>query len=267
MPKITAQQTDSGSGWTALATSASGIAQACPPAARERLQQLLVGVAVSGCVWRSELRGALKGVAHYGNWLSVGGLDREVFAEHGVESAIPAFVPRQFTECTDVLSREWEAELERVEEAAVMRRHARRSHHYQVTVGLIERFYRQLKAGVPTTAAAVASDVVVASDDRRIFAEKCIAACREVAAMYPESIVPNGHEQSTFAMARHTARKIEDRISGLWFAGDRAQAGFANRVHSQTGTPEDVESQRLAVERRRSDVKGRSRPPRGDGSA
>lgn len=235
MPKTTAQQTDSGSGWTALADSASGIAQQCPPAARERLQQLLAGVAVSGCVWRSELRGALKGVAHYGNWLSVGGLDREMFAEHGVESAIPAFVPRQFTECADVLSKEWEAELQRdagvkqlelrpisagmeaveLEHAAVMRRHARRSHHHQVSVGLVERFYRQLRAGVPTAAAAVVSNARVPSDDQRMFAEKCIAVCREVAAMYPKSIVPNGQEQSTFAMARHTARKIEDRINGL----------------------------------------------------
>ncbi len=231
MPKTTALPTEPGYAWTELPSSAAGIAGACPPEAREQLQLLLKGVALTGCVWRSELRAALKGVAHYSNWLTVTGLYRDMFTEHGVESAIPTFVLRQFTACNGALPKESEAELERdagvkglqlrtisasmapvdLEEAAIFRRQARKAHHHQVCVGLVERFYRHLKAGVASPVAAPVSDIV------RSFADRCVDACKEVAAMYPEDIIPaaGSPEQSAFAMARRTAKNIEDRIRAL----------------------------------------------------
>lgn len=113
MPKAAAApKPEVGHGWTGLPASAADIAAACPAASREQLRSVLTDVALTGCVWRTQLRTVLQGVAHYANWLNIAGLNRDMFSERGVEAAIPAFVLRQFVDALSVLPIEHEAALE-----------------------------------------------------------------------------------------------------------------------------------------------------------
>lgn len=227
MPKP-APNTEPLKNWTSH--RASGIATSCPQPVLMKVRELVAGMPMTACVWRSDLHAATGGSAYYSNWLTVAEFERETFDDRGVEAAIPVFVVALFAEGRQAWPAEIEEQLgreagvaapqvqvlsahlspEEMESVILERRRVRWKHFHDVSARLIEQHYRALRSR--STSTGTSEPIALLA-----FADKCAGICREVAAMYPDDVARNAPaaEQSAFTMARRTALAIEDRIKAL----------------------------------------------------